>query len=101
MAAASMKRFAKKKKRNVSGEIIALFFPALPKGPVNLALSRINVYLKQLAPCSLADRVGCSGEIGQQGVGWSPNPLGSQGSGSDTASRSETQQPQGESQAVV
>lgn len=76
MAAASMKRFAKKKKKKEvsGGAIVAVFFPTFPKGPVNLARSQINVYLKQLAPCSLADGIGCSGEIGQQGVRWAPNP---------------------------
>lgn len=65
MAAVSMKRFAKKKKNSLQGEIIALFLLTLPKSPANLALSRINIYLKQLTPCSLADCIGRSGEIGQ------------------------------------
>lgn len=84
-----MERFAKKKEKNcLKRQIIALFSLNLPKGPINLALSRIDIYLKQLAPCCPAGCVGCMGEIGQQGVGQPPNPLRSRGSGPDMASSS-------------
>ena len=43
----------KERKNCLGGQIVALFLVALPRGPVNLALSRINIYLKQLAPSSL------------------------------------------------
>lgn len=95
MAAVSMKRFFKEKKKCLRGDIAAL-----PKGLVSLALRRINIYVKQLAPCCQADCLGGRGEIGQQGVGWPPNPLGSQGSGPDRASRSGARRPLGMSLAV-
>lgn len=57
MTAISMKRMGKrfpagKKKTICLREVVVLFPLALSKGPVNLALSKINLYLKQLAPCS-------------------------------------------------
>lgn len=76
-------KIAKEKKKCLWGELVALLLLAFSTGPANLALSRINVYLKQLASCSLADCVGRRREIGQKGVGWPPNPPRSQGFGPD------------------
>lgn len=94
-----MKRFAKRKKKIVSGQIVAQSLLDLPKGPIHLALSRINIYLKYWPHAALVDCAGCSGENGQQGVGQAPNPLRSHGSGPDMASRRGAQQPQGKNQA--